>query len=351
MFGGIFDLDQKRARLNQIEDIVSGDPDFWNKPKVSGPLLKEKSLIESGLNRANKLTSLEADLKAAIDLATEGEEFMDEAVTLLSDLESELDALETQTLLGGELDGNDALVTINAGAGGTESCDWASILMRMYLRFAERHGWQTEIFDLLDGEEAGIKNTTFEVRGQFAFGLLKAESGVHRLVRISPFDSNARRHTSFASVYISPVVDDTIEIEILDADLKIDTYRAGGAGGQHVNRTDSAVRITHVPSGIIVQCQTQRSQHQNKDQAMKMLRGKLYERALEERKKIQDAVQDSKTDISFGHQIRSYVLHPYKMVKDLRTDFVHNSPDEVLDGDLDQLINEYLKKQVSNLPS
>lgn len=237
---------------------------------------------------------------------------------------------------------NDAVLTINAGAGGTESCDWASMLMRMYLRFAERMNWRTEIFDLQDGDEAGVKSVTLEVSGEFAFGLLKAESGVHRLVRISPFDSNARRHTSFASIFVSPVVDDQIEIEIADSDLKIDTFRASGAGGQHVNRTDSAVRMTHIPSGIVVQCQTQRSQHQNRDQCLKLLRSKLYEKELEERRKEQELVEGSKSDIAWGSQIRSYVLHPYKMVKDHRTNFESHSPDDVLDGNIENFINQFL---------
>jgi peptide chain release factor 2 len=253
--------------------------------------------------------------------------------------------LEIQSLLGGEVDQNDAILTINSGAGGTESCDWASMLFRMYLRYAERKGWETEVHDLQDGDEAGIKSATIEIRGPYAFGLLKAESGVHRLVRISPYDSNARRHTSFASVYVSPIVDDNIEITVADSDIKVDTYRASGAGGQHVNRTDSAVRITHIPSGIVVACQTQRSQHQNRDQAMKILKSKLYERELEARKAAQAVVEGNKSDVSFGSQIRSYVLHPYKLVKDHRTDHESFSPDEVLDGAIDSFINEFLGQQ------
>jgi peptide chain release factor 2 len=243
---------------------------------------------------------------------------------------------------------NAAILTINAGAGGTESCDWASILMRMYLRFAERKGWQVDIHDVLSGEEAGVKNATIEITGDFAYGLLKAENGVHRLVRISPFDSNARRHTSFASVFVAPVVDDTIEIDINPADLKVDTYRASGAGGQHVNKTDSAVRITHIPSGIVTASQTQRSQHQNRDNAMKLLRSALYEREMEKRRAAQTALEDTKTDISFGHQIRSYVLHPYKLIKDHRTDYESHSPDDVLDGKLDEFISEFLAQSKEN---
>lgn len=248
-------------------------------------------------------------------------------------------------MLSDELDTNNALMTINAGAGGTESCDWASMIMRMYLRYAESKGWDIEIHDFQDGDEAGIKSCTVEITGEYAFGLLKAENGVHRLVRISPFDSNAKRHTSFCSVYVSPVIDDDIEIEINTSDLRIDTYRASGSGGQHVNRTDSAVRITHMPSGIVVQSQSQRSQHQNKDACMKLLRSKLYEAELEERRKKQQDLEDSKSEIAFGSQIRSYVLHPYKLVKDHRTSYESHEPDEVLDGDIEFFINEFLTKK------
>lgn len=264
---------------------------------------------------------------------------------MLAELDSELAALEVQSLLGGELDGHDAVLTINAGAGGTESCDWASMLYRMYLRYAEKQGWEVEIFDLQDGDEAGIKNVTLGVSGEYAYGFLKAESGVHRLVRISPFDSSARRHTSFASVYVSAVIDDDIDIEVQDKDLRIDTYRASGAGGQHVNKTDSAVRMTHIPTGTVVQCQNQRSQHQNRDQAMKLLKSRLYELELEQRRQKAQELEDDKSEIGWGSQIRSYVLHPYKMVKDHRTNFEHHSPDAVLDGRLDEFISEYLGKQ------
>lgn len=296
-----------------------------------------------------KLKSARDDLEAALELAEAGDdEVLAEAEQLLSELKAELNALELQSLLGGELDSNDAIVTINAGAGGTESCDWANILLRMYLRYAERKGWSTEIHDILDGEEAGIRNVTFTVGGPFAFGLLKAESGVHRLVRISPFDSNARRHTSFASVYVSPQIDDTVAIEINPADLEIDTFRASGAGGQHVNRTDSAVRIRHVPSGIVVASQTQRSQHQNKDNAMKLLRSALFEREMEARRAKQAVVEASKMDISFGSQIRSYVLHPYQLVKDHRTEFETSATGAVLDGDIEAFINAYLVEKVGS---
>jgi peptide chain release factor 2 len=284
------------------------------------------------------------NLDTALELASEGDEFIQETQDLLNKIDKEIDALEVQSLLSGELDDSNALVSINAGAGGTESCDWASMILRMYLRYAERKGWKSEIHDLQEGDEAGIKSVTFEAQGDFAFGLLKSESGVHRLVRISPFDSNARRHTSFCSLFVSPVVEDEIDIDINPNDLKIDTYRASGAGGQHVNRTDSAVRITHQPSGTVVQCQSQRSQHQNKETAMKLLRSKLYEQEVEQRRAKQQAVEEAKTDNAFGSQIRSYVLHPYKMVKDHRTNHEDHAPDDVLDGNLDPFINAYLVK-------
>jgi peptide chain release factor 2 len=345
--GGFFDVEDKRERMREIDSRIEQTPDFWSNPENSASILKHKKVLEDALKNADFLVNCKQDLAAAIELAEEGEDaYLEEARNLLSAFEAKLKELEVKRLLGGEVDQNDAILTINAGAGGTESCDWASMLFRMYLRFCERKGWKSEVLDFLDGEGAGIKNATIEVSGLFAYGLLKAESGVHRLVRISPFDSNARRHTSFASVYISPVVDDEIEIDIKESDLKIDTYRASGAGGQHVNRTDSAVRITHMPTGVIVACQTQRSQHQNRAHAMKMLKSKLYDREVAERRKAADATEASKADISWGNQIRSYVLHPYKLVKDHRTDHESHEPDEILDGDLDELINEFLVHSV-----
>lgn len=347
-YGGSFDVVNKQRELSDIELEIESRPDFWANPEVSAPILKKKRSLELYIERSQKLQQTKEDLIAALELADEGEdEYIQEANNLLSELNKELQALEIQSLLSGELDSNAALLTINAGAGGTESCDWASMLMRMYLRFAERSGWKTEIYDLQEGEEAGIKSVTMEITGDYAFGMLKAESGVHRLVRISPFDSNARRHTSFASVFISPVIDDTISIEVNEADLRIDTYRASGAGGQHVNRTDSAVRMTHIPTGIVVQCQTQRSQHQNRDQCLKLLKSKLYERELEERRKKQEEIEGNKSDIAWGSQIRSYVLHPYKMVKDHRTNYETHSPDDVLDGSIDSFINEFLAQTLA----
>jgi peptide chain release factor 2 len=324
-------------------------PDFWDKPEVSAPVLKEKKLLETNIDRAEKLEGLRDDLEAALELGDgSDEDLVAEATNLFQALQAELAELETQSLLSEELDVNDAILTINAGAGGTESCDWAQMLLRMYRRYGERKGWEVEILDILEGEEAGIKNVSMEIRGPFAFGLLKAESGVHRLVRISPFDSNARRHTSFASVFVTPVVSDDIKIEVNPADLKIDTYRASGAGGQHVNKTDSAVRITHVPTGIIVACQTQRSQHQNRDKALQMLKSALYEREMEQRRKAQKEMEANKSDISWGSQIRSYVLHPYKLVKDHRTDHETSGADEVLDGSIESFIKSFLGKNLTS---
>lgn len=343
MYGGFFDIPGKTLKLKEIEDKVNADPNFWNDPQKSAPVLKEKKVLEMALQRAERLRATRDDLEVALEMAAESDDgALAEANELYASLLGELKAMEVQSLLGGEVDVNDAILTINAGAGGTESCDWAQMLLRMYLRYAERKGWTTEVYDMLDGDQAGIKNVSLGISGPYAFGLLKAESGVHRLVRISPFDSNARRQTSFASVFVTPVVDDNINIEINPADLEIDTFRASGAGGQHVNKTESAVRIRHKPSGIVVASQTQRSQHQNRDNAMKMLKSALYEKEMEERRKVQGQVEASKSDISFGSQIRSYVLHPYQLVKDHRTEHETSDTGGVLDGDIEGLISAFL---------
>ena len=265
-----------------------------------------------------------------------------EAGQKLLETEGRVDEAELRRMLGGEHDGGNAIVSINAGAGGTDACDWAEMLMRMYLRWAEAHGYKTEILDLQAGDEAGIRGVTFTVAGDYAYGYLKAEEGVHRLVRISPFDSQARRHTAFASLSVFPEIDDEIEIEIDEKDLRVDTYRAGGAGGQHVNKTDSAVRLTHIPTGIVVQCQNERSQHKNRSSAMKVLRARLYERARQEQEEKLAKLGGEKRQIEFGSQIRSYVLHPYTMVKDHRTDFEVGNANAVLEGDLDGFVHAYL---------
>lgn len=349
-YGGFFDIPGKREKLHHLDDKVNADPNFWQDPQKSAPVLKDKKVLELAIQRAERLAATRDDLQVALELAGEGDDgYFVEAQALYKQLCEELRTLEAQSLLGGELDPNDAILTINAGAGGTESCDWAQMLMRMYLRYAERQGWTAEIQDVLAGDEAGIKNATLLISGAFAYGMLKAESGVHRLVRVSPFDSNARRHTSFASVFVTAVIDDNIQIDINPADLEIDTFRASGAGGQHVNKTESAVRIRHVPSGIVVASQTQRSQHQNRDNAMKLLRSALYDRELEARRKAQGIVEAAKSDISFGSQIRSYVLHPYQLVKDHRTEHETSNTGGTLDGDLEGFINAFLiQSRVSN---
>lgn len=307
--------------------------------------MKERGEIEGLLeNMENQQTNLE-EARVFIELSEEvggDQDSLDEAANLLKQTEKAIETLETRRMLGGEHDDHNAIFSINSGAGGTESQDWADMLLRMYLRYMEKQGWQAEITDRQDGEEAGIKGADILVKGEYAYGLLKAEAGVHRLVRISPFDSSSRRHTSFAAVSVAPEIDDDIEIEINDSDLRVDTYRASGAGGQHVNRTDSAVRLTHNPTGIVVACQNERSQHKNRATAMKILRAKLYEKELREREERAAAEHSEQKDVAFGSQIRSYVLHPYKQVKDLRTGVTIGNTDAVLDGDLDEFIEAFL---------
>lgn len=309
---------------------------------------QEKVLIEKSVEDWKKLQSKLEDAEILVEMSEAGDEdSFTELKTEVKFMSKMADDLELKSLLSGEMDGNNCILTINSGAGGTEACDWASMLMRMYVRYAESQSFQTEILDISEGEEAGIKSCTIGISGPYAFGNLKAENGVHRLVRVSPFDSNARRHTSFASVFVWPEVDDNIEVEVKTEDLKVDTYRASGAGGQHINKTDSAVRITHIPSGIVVQCQNQRSQHANRDRAMKMLKAALYEKELEARQKEKDKMNAEKKENEWGSQIRSYVLHPYKMVKDHRTSHESGAPQNVLDGDLDGFIESYLRMQAN----
>jgi peptide chain release factor 2 len=290
------------------------------------------------------------DAVGLIELAAEEGEaaLITEGVEALKGLEGEAYKIQLKSLLSGEADDNDAYLEVNSGAGGTEACDWAEILFRMYIRWSEQHGYSIQLLNRNDGDEAGIKSATIRITGNQAYGWLKGETGVHRLVRISPYDSNARRHTSFASIIISPVIDDRIEIEILDKDLKVDTYRSSGAGDQHVNKTDSAVRLTHIPTGIIAACQSERSQHQNRALAMDMLKAKLYEAELQKREAANAAAYDEKTDIGFGHQIRSYVLHPYQMVKDLRTEVENTDAQAVLDGDLDMFLEATLASRIAS---
>jgi peptide chain release factor 2 len=304
--------------------------------------MRERKRLEGQLSMETELARRSDDIDAYFELAREGEPIEAELEKEIQSFGEFVEQLETRTMLSGETDPLNAIVTVHPGAGGTESQDWADMLLRMYLRWAERQGFKTEINDYQDGEEAGIKSATFTVSGEFAFGQLAGETGVHRLVRISPFDQAKRRHTSFASVFVSPEIDDSINIDIKPEDLRIDTYRSGGKGGQHVNTTDSAVRITHLPTNIVVQCQNERSQHKNREKAMKMLRSKLYEYELEKKKQITKKLEDSKLDINFGSQIRSYVLQPYRMAKDLRTRVEVGDVDGVLDGNLDPFIRGYL---------
>ncbi len=304
--------------------------------------MRDRKRVEGQLAYDVELSRRAGDIESYFELAHEGEAVEPELTREINSLRDYVEDLETRTMLSGETDALNAIVTVHPGAGGTESQDWAEMLMRMYLRWAERHGFKTEMNDYQDGEEAGIKSATFTITGESAYGFLSGETGVHRLVRISPFDQAKRRHTSFASVYVSPEIDDTIEIDIKPDDLRTDTYRSGGKGGQHVNTTDSAVRITHLPTNIVVQCQNERSQHKNREKAMKMLRSRLYEYELEKKKAITKKVEDSKLGINFGSQIRSYVLQPYRIAKDHRTKVEVGDVDRVLDGDLEPFIRGYL---------
>ena len=331
----------KRAELSQIEEQASA-PDFWSDQEAAQTLLQKRSRLEGIIQRQEKFDEEISDAGVLFEFAEEDEASLSELRELLKRLEKEVSNAETETLLAGENDSRNAICTIHPGAGGTESQDWAEMLLRMYLKWTERRGFRTEIIDYQPGEEAGIKSVTFKVEGEYAYGLLSAEAGVHRLVRISPFDQNARRHTSFASLFVYPEVDENIEVEINEKDLRVDTYRSTGAGGQHINTTDSAVRITHLPSGIVVQCQNQRSQHQNRAVAMQVLRSRLYELEIEKRKAETAELEANKQDISFGSQIRNYVLAPYRLVKDARTKLERGDVDSVLNGDIDDFIKEYL---------
>lgn len=346
--GGHFDTPLKRKRMLEIESESNSDPDFWNDRRRTSKILKEKKALEDGFASVKSISAKFEDALVAIEFAEDGDEDSNkEAEATIASARAEILKLETHRLLSGETDRNAAIVQINAGAGGTEACDWAQIVMRMLIRHCEIRKWKVEVVDELEGDGAGIKNATLNVEGDFVYGLLKSEIGVHRLVRISPYDSNARRHTSFCSVFVSPVVDDDINIEVKDSDLRVDTYRAGGAGGQHVNRTDSAVRMTHIPSGIVVQSQQQRSQIQNREMCMKMLKSKLYDAEVQRRQAESNAIESTKLDNAFGSQIRSYVLHPYKLVKDTRTLAQSSDPQKVLDGEIEEFSLEYLR-QVAN---
>ncbi len=349
--GGLFDIGKKQNRLAEITQMETLEG-FWNDSDNAAKIQKEKSVVEQVVVTFTTLAELVEEFEITLEYALEGDDESERALEQLNTkVTLAMEKAQLKALLSEETDPNNAIVSINAGAGGTESCDWASMLHRMLTRWAEAKGFKVTLLDHQYGDSAGIKSVTFTVDGAFAYGQMKSETGIHRLVRISPFDSNARRHTSFASVFVSPEVDDTIEIEIEDKDLRIDVYRSGGAGGQSVNTTDSAVRITHAPSGIVVTCQNERSQLQNKQTAMKVLKSRLYEMAMEEKRAEQAAIEDSKKEIGWGSQIRSYVMHPYKILKDQRTSFEVGTADKVLDGDLDNFMNAYLQWNALGQPS
>lgn len=317
-------------------------PEFWANPAEAQKVQRRRKRLDADLELLKRINSQEGDTRVLFEWLAAGEPVLADLRAALSGLEATIESAEFQKMLGGEHDRANAILTINAGAGGTESQDWAEMLLRMYLRWCEKKGFKRDITDIQTGEEAGIKSATVLVQGEYAFGYLSAEVGVHRLVRISPFDSAARRHTSFASVFVWPDLDEEIQIEIQDKDLRVDTYRSSGAGGQHVNVTDSAVRITHLPSGIVVSCQNERSQIRNRDVAMKVLKARLYDLERQKQQAKLDVVEASKMQIAFGSQIRSYVLHPYRMIKDHRTKYEVGDTDRVLDGDLDGLIKSAL---------
>ncbi|MRG57363.1 peptide chain release factor 2 [Phyllobacterium sp. SYP-B3895] len=341
------DWDASIKRLGYLNQLAE-DPSLWNDAQEAQKLMRERQQLEDGIN---SIRTLSQSLDDNVELIAMGEEEGDasivaEAEAAIRAIKQDVDRRQIDTLLSGEADANDCYLEVHSGAGGTESQDWANMLLRMYTRWAERKGMKVELLEVHYGEEAGIKSATILVKGHNAYGLLKTESGVHRLVRISPYDSNARRHTSFSSIWVYPVVDDNIAIDVNESDVRIDTYRASGAGGQHVNTTDSAVRITHIATGIVVQCQAERSQHKNRATAWSMLRARLYEAELEKREEAANAISASKTDIGWGHQIRSYVLQPYQLVKDLRTGVESTSPQDVLDGAVDEFMEAALAHRV-----
>jgi peptide chain release factor 2 len=342
------DWDKANRRLEELNDMVE-DSTLWDDPKAAQNVMRERRRLEEAIGATRKIETELNDTVELIEMAeSEGDdELVDDGVRSLAELADRAERDKVAALLAGEADANNSYVEVNAGAGGTESQDWAGMLQRMYTRWAERHGMKVELIDHHSGEQAGIKSATILVKGENAYGNLKTESGVHRLVRISPYDSSARRHTSFASVWVYPEVDDDIDIDVNESDLRIDTYRASGAGGQHINTTDSAVRITHIPTGIVVACQNQRSQHKNRAEAFKQLRARLYENELQKREAEANAVNAAKTDIGWGHQIRSYVLQPYQLVKDLRTGVTSTAPSDVLDGDLDRFMAAALSQRVT----
>ena len=346
-YGGIFVFESKESILAKLQ-MESLAADFWDNSDKASSILKKISLIEKELELWQDFERRHGDLEVLFEFAESDEALDSDIVVELSEYETAIGNIELKLKLSGKLDTSNAILTIHPGAGGTESQDWADMLYRLYSRWIERKNFEKRIIDFQPGDEAGIKDITMEVHGDYAYGLLKAEAGVHRLVRISPFDANSRRHTSFASVFVYPLSEDEIEIDMNPSDLRVDTYRASGAGGQHVNRTDSAVRITHVPTGTVAQCQNERSQHKNKTQAMKVLKARLLQLELEKEKEANKKIEDQKMDIGWGSQIRSYVFHPYNMVKDHRTKFETGNVQAVMDGDIDQFIQEWLIQQIDN---
>jgi peptide chain release factor 2 len=344
--GAIFDGAHDPGELAQLERKI-GAPNFWDNQAEAQKTLQRQRRLAQDLELRDSLAAKLDDLGVLLEWARAGEDVAGDLERALNTLEEQVDAAETKKMLGGEHDTANAIVTIHPGAGGVESQDWAEMLLRMYLKWAERRGFKRELLDYQPGEEAGLKSVTLMLNGEYAFGLMSAEAGVHRLVRISPFDQAARRHTSFASVYVWPEFDDEIEIDIPEKDLRIDTFRSSGAGGQHVNVTDSAVRITHLPTGIVTSCQNERSQHKNKDVAMKVLKAKLYDLKQKEQQDKLSQIGGTKKDIAFGSQIRSYVLQPYQMIKDHRTKYQEGQVDKVLNGDIDPFIKDYLMKKAS----
>lgn len=342
------DLEGRKKRIAEIDEIISA-PDFWNNPEGGQAIMQEKKRLESKVDKYNALAGKMEDLEVMIELAKEepDADLEQDIVDTLAEITKELDAFELETILNGDYDDNNAILSIHPGAGGTESQDWAEMLYRMYVRWAERHGYKVEVLDYLDGDEAGIKSVTMLIEGENAYGYLKSEKGVHRMVRISPFDASGRRHTSFTAVEVMPEVENDTTIEIDDKDLKVDTYRSSGAGGQHVNKTESAVRITHIPTGIVVQCQNERSQMQNRATAMKMLTSRLVEEKIKQQEAEIARLQGEQQDIGWGSQIRSYVFHPYTLVKDHRTNFEKGNVGAVMDGEIDEFINAWLKQQAA----